>query len=300
MFCHMKEVYFTAWPFSKLQVLHWPVARALYYSHVPFGNAPLCQRQFKGLHRLAHRGGPARLHVSGRVRSRRFSGAAKRSLRRGSACCGMAVSIPSASPPAISKGLSIRATAASCWSTYACAKNPVRSRSACAPNSFRSPVLKNGTPAFRVTPPRRCWLLPANCVLTRPRENVFLLAYEALAKPPSSVLKYGGSEIGPFLRNGRLWWAGASACEAHRNADESVARRRGWSPVRKLWPSGTSGPTAWRLDGRGSGGAGRHGPRKARPASPRGGGGNRNFVANVVASFVDNVHDKDWVVGGSP
>jgi len=24
----MKEVYFTAWPFSKLQVLHWPVARA--------------------------------------------------------------------------------------------------------------------------------------------------------------------------------------------------------------------------------------------------------------------------------
>jgi len=24
----MKEVYFTAWPFSKHQVLHWPVARA--------------------------------------------------------------------------------------------------------------------------------------------------------------------------------------------------------------------------------------------------------------------------------
>jgi len=28
----MKEVYFTAWPFSKLQVLHWPVARAAYKS----------------------------------------------------------------------------------------------------------------------------------------------------------------------------------------------------------------------------------------------------------------------------
>jgi len=27
----MKEVYFTAWPFSKLQVLHWPVARALVF-----------------------------------------------------------------------------------------------------------------------------------------------------------------------------------------------------------------------------------------------------------------------------
>jgi hypothetical protein len=25
---HKKEVYFTAWPFSKHQVLHWPVARA--------------------------------------------------------------------------------------------------------------------------------------------------------------------------------------------------------------------------------------------------------------------------------
>jgi len=25
----MKEVYFTAWPFSKHQVLHWPVARAV-------------------------------------------------------------------------------------------------------------------------------------------------------------------------------------------------------------------------------------------------------------------------------
>jgi len=24
----MKEVYFTAWPFSKHQVLHWPIARA--------------------------------------------------------------------------------------------------------------------------------------------------------------------------------------------------------------------------------------------------------------------------------
>jgi len=27
----MKEVYFTAWPFSKLQVLQWPVARASGY-----------------------------------------------------------------------------------------------------------------------------------------------------------------------------------------------------------------------------------------------------------------------------
>ncbi len=34
MFCHMKEVYFTAWPFSKLQVLHWPVARAGEYRQI--------------------------------------------------------------------------------------------------------------------------------------------------------------------------------------------------------------------------------------------------------------------------
>jgi len=27
---HKKEVYFTAWPFSKLQVLHWPIARAAF------------------------------------------------------------------------------------------------------------------------------------------------------------------------------------------------------------------------------------------------------------------------------
>jgi len=26
----MKEVYFTAWPFSKRHVLRWPVARALF------------------------------------------------------------------------------------------------------------------------------------------------------------------------------------------------------------------------------------------------------------------------------
>ncbi len=81
-----------------------------------------------------------------------------------------------------------------------------------------------------------------------------------------------------------------------------VAWKRCWSPVRKLRPSGTSGPVDWRPEGRGSGGAGRPGPRKARPSPPRGGGWNSNVVVNVVASFVDNVHDnvydKEWGAGG--
>jgi len=37
----MKEVYFTAWPFSKLQVLHWPVARAGVLAHLEMNYSAL-------------------------------------------------------------------------------------------------------------------------------------------------------------------------------------------------------------------------------------------------------------------
>jgi hypothetical protein len=40
-------VYFTAWPFSKLQVLHWPVARARYI--VSQRSVNTCEFGFKEL-----------------------------------------------------------------------------------------------------------------------------------------------------------------------------------------------------------------------------------------------------------